>query len=780
MIRCYAFFSALLLAAGAASPETIFKYAREYAGAPITVDSRGDYAVWVWAPAGTAVEVEVGSSRLNADVPTGRQIPKGVYTWHKCGETNLRPGDVELSASREIAAVALSTNENFRPGKTMQHMRVMAAPEAVPDGRATLVRGTDTVFRMPHYASVPQWENFADKLRRRILLASGVFPWPEQTPLNARIFDRIDRDGYSVSKAYFEASPGFFVTGNLYMPEGEGPFPAAWSPHGHWSEGRLADDESGSVPARCITLARMGVASFSVDMVGYNDSLQVDHRWSDRVSALWGIHPFALQLLASIRGVDFLQSLPQVDPDRIACTGASGGGTQTFALMAVDPRVKVAAPVNMISSTMQGGCVCENAPIIRLDNSNMEIGALMAPRPLLLVSATGDWTRETPRVEYPSIRSVYGLYGVPERVHNVHVDAGHNYNRESREAMYRFFGRWLLNEPERWAGFTEPAYSVEPEENLRVFPDGQLPEGALTKEEVIASLVERRQNRWNDELPATAVELAEFQLTYGSLLSDVTGAKAVEVDDVSGVRTGLTELAGYAVERWHIGRRGEPGAVPAILFRSRDAVPQDAVVIAHSDRKQALIDVEEGKPGPLVSKLIDGGKAVLIVDVFLTGEHHSPFAETVRADSGGFADTFLLTDTAYRIQDILTALAFVRSRRDMTGAVSLTGLEDAGIWTMFAGAIDGRVDQVVADANRFDASNDEEWAKRHYMPSIRSVGDVATAAALLAPAGLYVMDTGDEFSTKAIEEIYRLDPSASLTVRRKDAGPAELAAVLAE
>ena len=98
-----------------------------------------------------------------------------------------------------------------------------------------------------------------------------------------------------------------------------------------------------------------------------------------------------------------------MDTERIGCTGASGGGTQTFALTAVDDRIKVAVPVNMISSTMQGGCLCENAPILRLDNSNMEVGALAAPRPMLMVSATGDWTRETPRVEYPAIKSIYAL-----------------------------------------------------------------------------------------------------------------------------------------------------------------------------------------------------------------------------------------------------------------------------------------------------------------------------------------------------------------------------------
>ena len=310
-------------------------------------------------------------------------------------------------------------------------------PDAAPmdtDERFASKRHTDSVFRMPNYASVSDWEAFAADLRKKILISSGLWPLPESKPLNPRIFDRIDYDDYSVEKFHFEAHPGFLVTGNLYRPVGEGPFPAVLMPHGHWEKGRLENSDTVSVPARGITLARMGMVALSVDMLGYHDSLQFTHRWSTRKEKLWGIHPFALQLWSNIRALDFLQELSFVDGDTIGCTGASGGATQTFALMAVDSRVKAAAPVNMISSTMQGGCVCENAPLIRLNNSNMEIGALMAPRPLLLVSATGDWTRETPRVEYPAIRSVFALYNAENRIENHHVKAGHNYNQESRES----------------------------------------------------------------------------------------------------------------------------------------------------------------------------------------------------------------------------------------------------------------------------------------------------------------------------------------------------------
>ena len=118
-----------------------------------------------------------------------------------------------------------------------------------------------------------------------------------------------------------------------------------------------------------------------------------------------------------------------------------------FLLAAVDERVAVAAPVNMISLHMQGGCLCENQPGLRLDTNNVEIAATIAPRPLLMVSATGDWTTNTMQREYPAVRALYALRGAADRVHGVQFDAPHNYNRESREAVYAWMARWLQNEP---------------------------------------------------------------------------------------------------------------------------------------------------------------------------------------------------------------------------------------------------------------------------------------------------------------------------------------------
>jgi len=169
------------------------------------------------------------------------------------------------------------------------------------------------------------------------------------------------------------------VTGNLYTPAGRGPFPAVLLPHGHWTYGRLENTEVSSIPGSAISLARQGFVAFTYDMVGYDDSRQLTHAFGGRRESVWGLSLAGLQLWNGIRSLDFVQSRPEVDPARIGAAGASGGGTQTFLLAAVDERVKVAVPVNMISLHMQGGCLCENPPGLRLDTSNVELAATIAP-----------------------------------------------------------------------------------------------------------------------------------------------------------------------------------------------------------------------------------------------------------------------------------------------------------------------------------------------------------------------------------------------------------------
>ena len=351
------------------------------------------------------------------------------------------------------------------------------------------IRHTDTQFQWKGYSSLAAWEVRAAHLRRQILSSAGLLPLPEKRPMVPQIFGRIDRGEYTIEKVLLETWPGYFLAGNLYRPTKPGKHPGIASPHGHWNYGRLEHSQHGSVPARCVNLARQGYVVFAYDMVGYNDTVQTPHAfgWNiedaqHRRQMLWSFTPLGLQLWNSIRVLDFLEALPYVDPERLGATGASGGGTQTFLLAAVDPRVKFAAPVNMISSIMQGGSPCENAPGLRFDTFNVELGALMAPRPMIMVSATGDWTRNTPRNEYPAIQSIYRLYDREALLETVQIDAPHNYNQASREAVYQFFAKHALKASDP-ASFKERPFPVEPLAAMLVLHNRTLPAQALTFEQ---------------------------------------------------------------------------------------------------------------------------------------------------------------------------------------------------------------------------------------------------------------------------------------------------------
>ncbi len=288
--------------------------------------------------------------------------------------------------------------------------------------------------------SKAEWENFRVRLIDRIRFSSGVNLLQHNSPLNAHVFGAVEYDDFIIEKVYFQSLPGFYVTGNLFRPKDTAKkYPAILNPHGHWKTGRIYIEEDGALPQRCANLAIRGFVAFLYDMIGYNDSCQVPHKYEDSEADLWNIGRFGQQLNNSIKSIDFLMSLPYVDSTRIGCTGASGGGTQTFFLAAVDERIKAAAPVNMVSGIMQGGCNCENAPFLRTDCCNIDYMSLVAPRDAFMSACDGDWTVNSLETEFVAVKNIYKLYGAEEKLQTFYQHSGHNYNRPIRERVYGFF-----------------------------------------------------------------------------------------------------------------------------------------------------------------------------------------------------------------------------------------------------------------------------------------------------------------------------------------------------
>jgi hypothetical protein len=339
------------------------------------------------------------------------------------------------------------------------------------------VRDQNTPFppSMARLANRALWEPFAERLRTHVRFACGLVPPLAPAPLRAQRVVAYRGEGFRIERFALETLPDYYLTGSLFIPDKPAGrrAPAMLQPHGHFEQGRLNAPDI----LRAVALAQAGAWVLMYDMVGYNDHFQLPHRVVEPVSwHRWGFSLAGLQTWNSLCAFEWLARQPEVDAKRIGCSGISGGGTQTFLLAAVEPRLACAVPVKMVSSTMQGGCLCENPPLLRLFAGNPEIAALCAPRPMLLISDSGDWTADNPERVAPFLHQVYQLYGAVERFQHVHLREGHQFGEAARAPYYRWAAEVLqLNSVPR-----DPA--LEPEallSALRVWSEAlPRPQGA--------------------------------------------------------------------------------------------------------------------------------------------------------------------------------------------------------------------------------------------------------------------------------------------------------------
>lgn len=340
------------------------------------------------------------------------------------------------------------------------------------------------------YHDQASWEQRRAELRSCMWSALRLAPLPPKPASKPIVTNKREYDGYSVENVALETLPGVYVTGSLYRPlKPKGKIPVIISPDGHFGDGRYRADAQ----KRCATLARMGAMVYSYDLFAWGEStLQFkseDHRRSLAMT---------VQALNGLRALDFLLAQKNVDKDRVAVTGGSGGGSQTMLLTALDDRIKVSVPVVMLSTYHSGGCPCESGMPVHLcggGTNNAELAAMAAPRPLLAITDGGDWTAQTPDVAMPYLKNIYGYYGKPELVQNVHFPKeGHDYGASKRQAMYRFMAQNLglnLRMAENAAGqLDESKVTVEKQEQQLVFgPKGEgLPANAIHSFEALQAL----------------------------------------------------------------------------------------------------------------------------------------------------------------------------------------------------------------------------------------------------------------------------------------------------
>ncbi len=665
-------------------------------------------------------------------------------------------------------------------------VRVLPPGQQPHDRRLQPLKTLNDYFPFSPPPTKEAWLARAERVRRQLLVATGLWPMPTKTPANAVIHGRVDRDGYTVEKVYLESFPGHFVTGNLYRPKGRsGKLPGVLSPHGHWPNGRfyVADENrhrwdlvqgaerfeiSGRYPiqARCVQLARMGCVVFQYDMVGYADSVQLSHSLGFRPSMStpenWGYfspqaelrcqNMMGLQTYNSIRALDWFSELPEVDPNRIAVTGASGGGTQTFILCAIDPRPAVAFPAVMVSTAMQGGCTCENACHLRVNTGNIEIAALIAPRPLGMTAAD-DWTKEIATKGLPELKQVYKLFGVEDRVMaKPLVHFPHNYNYVSRAVMYLWLNKHLnlgLPEPiveEDFKPLSIAEMSVWDEKHPK-------PQGGDEYERSLLRWITADSERQMQALvPRDAASLAEFRRVVGGALEVMIGRGVPPKDAVQAAVQGEQDLGAARMMRMLLRLATEGEEIPALLFEPKQPAREVAILL-DPQGKQGLLQ-PNGALRDDVAKLLEGGSAVLGVDLFGQGEFTpdgKPLAKARLLTSNNW-DSYLGYTLGYnpslfaqRVHDILTAVSYLKAARPAGQKVRLIAPKGTGHWAAAARAIAGdMIDWATIDTGGFRFANITALDDPDLLPGGAKYLDLPGMLALSAPLPMELRGEGDQ------------------------------------
>lgn len=599
------------------------------------------------------------------------------------------------------------------------------------DARLGPLKDLNGYFPFPAPKSVQEWEPRRDFVRRQLTVSQGLWPMPTKTPLNAVIHGKIDQGDYTIEKVYFESAPGFFVTGNLYRPKHiTGKVPAVVFPHGHWTDARFLIQPDKYVreeiatgqerfeqggrsrfQSMCVQLARMGCVAWQIDALSDSDSKQftpeVIHKFAKQRPEMnrtegWGLYSpqaesnlqsvMGLQTLNSIRSVDFLLTLPEVDPARLAVTGSSGGGTQTMLLAATDPRLALSYPVVMVSTAMQGGCSCENATLLRVNSGNVEIAALFAPKPQGMNTAN-DWTKEMATKGFPDLQALYKLYGKKDFVtlqRGEHFP--HNYNAVTRMGFYEVLNRhFKLGQP---TPIVEKDYAPLPKEKLTVWDDAH-PAPKSGDPDFERGLLKWLKADAEQQLLAAAKTPEGRETVLRPAIEAIIGRPYAQAGKIT---------FPDASTQWRDSHFRTQGRLLNTTYGEEVAIdwlqpinPTGEVVVWLDDAGKGAARLADGSIRPELQELIDRGVGVLTADLFLQDDKTLKQTRVVAGPREVPAYTFGYNHAlfAQRVHDVMTIASYLLTPRDSSQpaikTVSLAGFGKMGPVAAAARAATGGV-----------------------------------------------------------------------------------------
>ena len=679
-----------------------------------------------------------------------------------------------------------------------QPPRVLAPGKQPHDRRLGALKDLNGYFPFSPPPTKAAWEKRASELKRRILVSTGLWPMPEKTPLEPRIYGLTEREGFTVEKVYFESLPGHFVTGLLFRPRGKsGPFPGVLSPHGHGGrlqdhgdkirqlivEGRERFEGSGRFPklARCAQLARMGCVTFIYDMLGYADSVQIPFKVAHRVRELrpgsdtresWRFFStqaelrmqsiMGLQTWNTVRALDFLASLPDVDESRLAVTGGSGGGTQTILLGGIDPRPIVAFPQGMVSTSMQGGCTCENSSLLRIGTGNVELAALFAPNPLGMTAAN-DWTKAMMSEGYPALQSLYSLYGARDRVFcKSLIHLPHNFNYVTRALMYSWMNKHL------GLGWEEPIVEgdwplLTPEEGSVWGPDHPKPGPGEddAHERAVTKWLGTHSDRQLDAMsPSGSDSLGRYLEVIGGAWDLLIGRRLPRSEDIEWIEVGNTDRGAFpeSTGLLRFGKEGEE--IPVVRLYPMTKEWNGRVALWIDGEGKSGIYQADGTLRRPIRRLLQAGVAVFGADLIFQGEflgeNGSPDKTRKVLNPRAFAGyTFTYNHTlfAQRVHDILTLITYASSDQRV-GQIDLIGVNGAAPWAAAASALaGGAVDRLGVDTRSFRFIELESYRDPDFLPGAVKYGDLPGILSLSAPRPIWV--AGEAEAPVLVSAVYQ-------------------------
>ncbi|MCA9240585.1 MAG: hypothetical protein KDA37_10310, partial [Planctomycetales bacterium] len=496
--------------------------------------------------------------------------------------------------------------------------------------------------------------------------------------------------------------------------------------------------------------------AFMHDMLGYVHSTQLSQEAIhapttesiQQGAGEWGFYsvqaelrmqgPLGLQTFNSMGALDWLASLPDVDPERLAVTGGSSGATQTLMLCAVDNRPRVAFPVVMVSTAMQGGCPCENACCLRMGGvSNVEFAALMAPKPLGIASAN-DWTHDFAEDGYPELQKLYRMLGAGDHLmHASFIQYPHNYNQASRHAMYPWLARWLDLPAD--TPLTEREFEPLSQTEMTVWDaDHPAPSGGRRHEVALMQAMDKQSRGLIESLtPRDATSLHEFRRVIGGAFEVLLDKRNLDAGQVAIEIKSREPQDGYRVEKALVKRGdGQPVLDAALL---RPEVTRGAVLWLSQQGTKGLFD-PSGTPRSQVLRLLDAGIAVLGVDLLAQPQPTGfqapavPGMRPVASLTYGYNPTLV----ASRVGDATAALVALRGH---TGGVrvGVVGAAGAASYTTGLAAVErDRIDAVLIDTQGFRFDRLASWRDPDFVPGAVKYGDLPGLLALYSPRPLVV------------------------------------------